>query len=853
MVLGGFFNHTHSSQSNVPIPSAAGRSSNTTIRNNPATRGSRPLHTNKNNKEAKLNSLLNDYLLEKGIILPKNIDASSTSSGVSNLSRDHTLPCEILLAQENENIFINNLDTQENDTSNNQNNTNDFDNEDEILDHPSVRNDYDTTTHKFAIVIKLNDRTPIKQITMRIMGDVLMYWYANESKEFYKVSNKDWRLDLDQCNTFIDFNTMLIKENQSFDFNSESFDANNSFQYTNFDEKEIIDSKYLPLATSRKNLFVNEIVKNAVSSKKKGETQYAKFYDPGYYIFFMPLSFSNNVFESVSVPSARLKYLLQTSVLISKTLYKKHLQSQTLKSQDMDVLSLTSNSDSESLPSILGTSSSSSRTGSFMSKISHSNPHSMLSASNLYHTGNETFDTHGIIYGETILNVVKTAPPRELSTANKPIYMNRVWNNSLAYEISLPEKFVPLESELPIKMKFTPLDKTLKIKRIRVGIVEKIFVKNKDLTTKFNQMEPLMADRTNPYYEDFLKNNKKYRCLSVLEVKPNRQAGHSSMKEVVITNCANDNIFQFRSNQIDSIVLNSKIKFPKFVPFATNNLTRQQLIELPPPYGVDKYEIVKEELGNRRRSDAEPLNIEGYIQESNTFKEVHTDFITSSSGIPVQFLNVYKRSLRGLYPSSTSFSRIQVKHKLEFVIRISQKIITPNNPDGEYKHFEVVIDTPIVLLSETCKADSMLLPSYTSAMVDELAKSNLDDKVRPPPGFEYVLSVPNSPPQSHGMMGSAQSLRSINNNGERYAKDVADAHSMSELNLNTMNNKHRMFEMGLGSLSFNAKPGEYMKGFDTVYNEDDSESSSDDESILGAEDLKNNFLPSYEETIGFLE
>lgn len=849
MVLGGLFNNSHGSHSNVHVPSVA-RNANT--RNAPLNKAPRKVYHD-NKKEAKLKNLLNDYLLEKGIILPKNIDTATTSPAVSNLSRDHGLPCEILLAQENENIFINNLDVQENETTNSQNNSNDFDNDDDLLDHPDVVNDYNTTSHKFAIIIKLNDRTPIKQINLRIMGDVLMYWYANESKEFYKVSNKDWRLDLDQCNTFIDYNTMLIKENQTFDFASEAFDIHNSFQYNNFDESEIKNSEYLPLATSRKNLFVNEITKNAALSKKKGETQYAKFYDPGYYLFFMPLSFSNNVYESVSVPSARLKYLLQTSVMISKSLYKKHLISQAAKTPDMDVLSLTSNSDFESTPSILGTSSSSNRTGSLMSRFSNSNAQSILSSNNMYQTGNETFDTHGIIYGETILNVVKTAPPRELSTANKPIYMNRVWNNSLAYEISLPEKYVPLESELPIKMKFTPLDKTLKIKRIRVGIVEKIYVKNKDLTTKFNQMEPLMADRTNPYYADFLKSNKKYRCLSILEVKPNRQAGHSSMKEVVITNCANDNIFQFRNNQIDSIVLNSKVKFPKFVPFATNNLTKQQLIQLPPPYGVDKYEIVKEELGNRRGSNNEDHNLEGYIEESNTFKEVHTDFITSSSGIPVQFLNVYKRSLRGLYPSTSSFSRIQVKHKLELVIRISQKVNTADHPEGEYKHFEVVIDTPIVLLSETCKADSMLLPSYTSAMVDELAKSNLDDKVRPPPGFEYVLSVPNSPPTSIGMMNSAQSLRSINNNGQKYGKSPDVAHSMSELNLSNMSNRHRMFEMGLGSLSVNSKQGGYMRGIDSVYNEDDSDSSSDDESILGSDDMKNHFLPSYEDTIGFME
>lgn len=838
MVLGGFFN-TPNSLSNAS-QSSTYKNLAMPIRNVHINRSRNP-HPADNKKDLKLKGLLNDYLLEKGIILPKNIDSQS-KTGVSNLSKDSNLPCEILLAQENENIFINNLDEPEHET-----NHNEFDN-DEDSNHKSASDGCDTTTHKFAIIVKLNDRIPIKQINLKIMGDVLMYWYANESKEFYKVSNKDWQLDLDQCNTFIDFNSMLIRENQTFDFNNESYGAHNSFTYTNYDDSKILHGDYLPLATSRKNLFVNEIVKNAIIGKKKGETQYAKFYDPGYYIFFMPLSFSNNVYESVSVPSARLKYLLQASVMISKTLYKKHLQSQPVKTSD-DVLSLTSNSDSESMPSVLGTSSSSNRSGSFMSRLSYGNTHAQPRP--IYHTGNETFDTHGIIYGECLLNVVKTAPPRELSTANKPIYINRVWNNSLAYEISLPEKFVPLDSELPIKMKFTPLDKTLKIKRIRVGIVEKIFVKNKDLTAKFNQMEPLMADKTNPYYADFIKNNKKYRCLSVLEVKPNRQTGHSSMKEVVITNCANDNICQFRSNQIDSIVLNSKIKFPKFVPFATNNLTRQQLVQLPPPYGVDKYEIIKEELGSRPHDGEVAQNIEGYIEESNTFREVHADFINSSSGVPVQFLNIYKRSSRGLYPSTTSFPRIQVKHKLEIVIRISQKVSSSDGSKEEYKHFEVVIDTPIVLLSDVCKADSMLLPSYTSAMVDELAKSNLDDKVRPPPGFEYVLSVPNSPPTSYGMT-TAQSVRSMNNIDQRYHREPGHAHSTSELSFSNIPQKHRLFEMGIGSLSFNGKPGEYMNAFDSVFHEDDSD-SSDDESILGKDDLNNSFLPSYEDTVGFME
>ncbi len=108
-----------------------------------------------------------------------------------------------------------------------------------------------------------------------------------------------------------------------------------------------------------------------------------------------------------------------------------------------------------------------------------------------------------------------------------------------------------------------------------------------------------------------------------------------------------------------------------------------------------------------------------------------------------------------------------------------------------------------MLLSETCKADSMLLPSYTSAMVDELAKSNLDDKVRPPPGFEYaswVFQIHHTP-KSAGWWAVHKVWEVLIITVKDMPKDHHDAH-LVRIKPSTLNNKHRMFEMGLGSLSF---------------------------------------------------
>ncbi|KAL6928020.1 hypothetical protein ACO0SA_002746 [Hanseniaspora valbyensis] len=861
MVLGNFFHNSNNSHSSYHAPNSVSPSN----KSHSANLG---IHIENNNnidenvqkklqrKETKMHQLLTDYLLEKGILLPKNIDGKKNSiNGIS----DPNLPVEILLASQNENIFLNAVEEDRNST---QQDDNVFDNDDVDDPNSAFKNnaagsDDFHTTHKFAIIVKLNDRVPIKLINLKILGDVLMYWYANDSKEFYKIANKDWKLNLDKCNTFIDSETMLIDENVQ-DMSS-SPENEQGFEYKNFTEEEILNTEYLPLGTSRKQLFVNEIMKNNAISKKKGETQFAKFYDPGYYIFFMPISFHNSLPEGVFVPSARVKYLLQVSVMVSKTLWKKQQQQQQKKNQNFDALSSTSGSDSES---VLSSSehNSANRSHSFINRLSSSilsgggndhgegalsptnhSLHSNVQTANLamqrngnqYNSNNiyqqqqqqpnPIFDSYGIIYGESLLNIVRTAPPRELSTANKPIYVNRVWNDSLAYEISLPETYVPLESELPIKMKFTPLDKTLKIKRIRVGIVEKIFIKNKSLTTTFNQMEPLLADVNNPYYEDFINSRKKYRCLSILEVKPNRQTGHASMKEVVITNCSNDNIFQYRSNQIDSIVINSKVKFPKFVPFATSNLTKQQLNQLPPPYGVDKYELINEEVGNRPTNTEDSSvvaeeQIESYIAESNTFREVHKDFIKSTSNIPIQFINIHRRPLRGLYASSTTFNRVQVKHKLELVLRISQQI---DPISKKYKHFEVVIDTPIVLLSELCESDSMELPSYNNVMVDEVARTNLDDKVRPPPAFEYVLSVPNSPqPMSpiNEMFSGMKLFNGDSNKNFKIPNDYLSSSDDDDENGNT-------------------------NGFVPIGNISNLDLSND----------KNDFLPSYQDTIGLLK
>jgi hypothetical protein len=70
---------------------------------------------------------------------------------------------------------------------------------------------------------------------------------------------------------------------------------------------------------------------------------------------------------------------------------------------------------------------------------------------------------------------------------------------------------------------------------------------------------------------------------------------------------------------------------------------------------------------------------------------------------------------RALYPDS-NFRNIQIYHRLQVCFRISKPDPGDNN---KMHHYEVVVDTPLILLSSKCNEESVQLPKYDEIDIQE--------------------------------------------------------------------------------------------------------------------------------------
>jgi len=94
---------------------------------------------------------------------------------------------------------------------------------------------------------------------------------------------------------------------------------------------------------------------------------------------------------------------------------------------------------------------------------------------------------------------------------------------------------------------------------------------------------------------------------------------------------------------------------------------------------------------------------------------------------------------------------------LEILLRLSKF-----DPETQkQKHFEVIIDTPVCLLSELCVDDNVSLPTYTTAIMDSIVSDVENDRLAPPPTFEEAISVPASPYGSPVTSPSIQPMRKL--------------------------------------------------------------------------------------------
>lgn len=419
-----------------------------------------------------------------------------------------------------------------------------------------------------------------------------------------------------------------------------------------------------------------------------------------------------------------------------------------------------------------------------------------------------------VFIGEYPLRVIRTPPPISISTANKPIYINRVWSNSLSYEISFAQKYVPLNSEVPIKLKLAPLEKNISIKRIKISINEKITFVSKDLKFEYDQVDPVAKDPYNPYYLDFQSKRRKERNLSLLEIRTKPKGGRA-IREEIVENAYKDNLLSYNLPGDDAnnkkknkknkkhdgddddddefihitepITIESVLYFPKYEDLD------KKTAKIMPPYGIDAYQMVPnpELIYNQQHSDNMSIlsgssrrssHVMNLIKSrSNSIdkdpeikdklsklvdKRFHKTTFKTNSGYEVKHHTKLNEPKRGLYLDSLHFSQIHTRHKLEIMLRISKP--DPEN-NGKLRHYEVLIDTPIFLVSQLCSSGNMELPTYHMAITDSgpaLNKSmdilpedgntfNHSDNIKPfsdleipkfePPSFEQAISVPNSP------------------------------------------------------------------------------------------------------------
>ncbi|EDO17913.1 hypothetical protein Kpol_1010p28 [Vanderwaltozyma polyspora DSM 70294] len=609
------------------------------------------------------------------------------------------------------------------------------------------------TPHGIALVLSVDKPTTLKDFHVQLCSRYRVYW--NEGvpptktfkEEIYNGGKINWLLTSKNYDLFVPSNVT------SKDKISENINAERSLKLLrNYPPSK---RKYIESAQTR--------------SKLLGKVQNSKtrMLQPGDYVFILPVVFPNNIPESLYFPSARVGYRL---CIASKYLGSSNASQEGSSQAPNQQVYVGQNRDSaDSLQSSAQTSHTQKTfSNSLFKKVKGS-----LRMPN-DHERPKTNDSRDI-YVEYPINVVRMPPQISVSTANKSIYINRVWANALAYEISIGQKFISLNSKVPVKIKLTPMSKHLRVERVRVSIVEKITLVSKNHEYEFDQTDILARDPYNPYYQDFQTKRRKERTLALLEVRTKEKGGRA-LREEIVDNAFEGNLLSYDTIKdqsrpsktvgiTESISIESKLEFPKY-----DDLDKKSAKTLA-PYGVDHYNTdstIEEEQTIQPPTSRRGSVLGFFSSKSNSVQSPKkpeqpqvapnprlnvTTFRTNAENQVKSHTKLYEAK-RGIYLDSLNCSNVSCKHKLEVMFRISKK---DDNESIKARNYEVLIDIPIYVVSELCNSENMDLPTYEMASVEPRTKS--ESAMDFPPSFEEVFSVPGSPMDSP--MGSPMGSPSL--------------------------------------------------------------------------------------------
>ncbi|CCK69537.1 Ecm21p KNAG_0C04350 [Huiozyma naganishii CBS 8797] len=626
---------------------------------------------------------------------------------------------------------------------------------------PDVEMDGSMAAYNVAVIVSLATPTKLSAIHVQLHSRVKVFWNGgvppgkNLDEEFYNGSALKWSLNRSNCNLYIPSN---ISDKEQIVENNNVMTPMQVLKSATSTEVPYLDKK-----TTRHEFFKN--------IQETGKVTATNVFQPGDYVFILPIVFSNHLPESLYYPSARVSYRLKVGTRIlddvvdgaNHSVQRNNINAAGAAiSQSASTVSLASGGSTVSLrdTELEQVGYRKSRRSSILKKMKHT-----LHIASPDKTANTS--TTSQVFGEYPIRVVRTPPQISISTANKPIYINRVWADSLSYEISFAQKYVSLGSEVPIKIKLAPLEKNLCIKRVRVSINEKITFVSKDLKYEYDQVDPVAKDPYNPYYLDFQSKRRKERNLPLLEIRT-KDKGCRALREEIVENSSGNNLISYSTFQdsgqdtpkkedekdvigiTEPLNIETVLKFPRF-----ENLDRKQA-RIIPPYGIDSFLMVPnpENLPPKGASNSHKPSVIGFLsghhgttkdterQEKVYDKRFHVTKLRTNSGVDVKYHTKLNEPKRGLYLDSLHFSNIHARHKLEIMLRISKP--DPDDP-ARLRHYEVLIDTPIFLVSEICNSGNMELPTYRMATTDIEGRPVDVSNVLPPPTFEEAISVPNSP------------------------------------------------------------------------------------------------------------
>ncbi|KAL3241094.1 Ecm21p [Nakaseomyces bracarensis] len=629
----------------------------------------------------------------------------------------------------------------------------------------------DASMVSFSVAVILSVKNPMKlsDVKVELCSRIRIYWHAGVPptktffEEFYQAGYINWCLNDTNYDVYIP--SMVSPDMQIIE-------RQNNRQVQIFKNKPIEERFY-----TDKNRIKAQFLDELNNSRPQ-------MLEPGNYVFLLPVIFSNHVPETTYLPSARVSYKLKVGTKCLDTSVKRSLSSSSLSHNTSLNIPISTASSTSSLASLKDMESD-------VKGLSSSPPHKGVNlfkkVKNHLHLPNNhqaklpEIEEPREMYSEYSVKVIRTPPPISISTANKPIYINRVWSDALSYEISFASKYVSLNSKVPIKIKLAPIAKNIFVKRVRVSITEKVTFVSKNLEYEYDQIDPVAKDPYNPYYLDFTSKRRKERNLALLEVRT-KEKGSRALREEIVDNCTNDNLLSFGSVKddknkgeeipiVEPITMETTLDFPSFLDLDKKSA------KVIPPYGIDVYTgIANPELQqathhktgvlgvlanikNSTDSNISPsksssssdrygnnnnINLES-AKNKNLISKFHQTKFKVNSQQEILHHTKLNRCKRGLYLDSLHYTNIHVRHKLEVMLRISKP--DPENP-AKLRHYEVLIDTPVFLVSEQCNTGNMELPTYdmaTTTTTTEQTPLPNAAHLSAPPTFEEAISVPASP------------------------------------------------------------------------------------------------------------